>query len=642
MPAARAIISLTLRAVRKYRDSGEGLTSSAPRDLRIAPSAPRELRLLPIWSNPLAEFAKNLFDVLRGRLNLFGGPRPDPSWYGAEFESPLPWRSFRASLLMHIALVGVLCAFSTWPEARVHLVRWTANDHLSPYLPELHGARIVRKHGGKSDPVRARQEIRSIPAAADNTRQTIVVPSTRKLQRAIELPNFVAVQQAPPAPPLDANAPHSLLDLPAMLPELARRVADIVQMKPQRAVFPAPEIAAVGREGAPKLTPFLPSGHHPALPMLQPQRPAPEIVQLQPQRAPSLRERTPQSAPNMGSAGHEKTDLARLVAPAGTANVPVLQRRAAEIVQQRPQRRPQASPTAGAAQAEPQPESFGSKIARSLNDLLPQRADPELPAPGMPKALALNAHPAEVPVPATPPEGNRRGAFAASPSGRENATGEPGAGSSSGIGAQDAVAKLNAPPGISVGAPPPLAASSATPGTGSSNAAAAGSETKAKLLASTRAPAMPPIRRTAPQSPVERQPGSALADLENQVFAGRRSYKMVVNMPNLNAAVGSWIIRYAERQQVAEPEPIVAPEVILKSDPAVRAELLEGGLHGTVVLTALILADGSVDQIKVVQGVFPELDQKAAEALSRWLFRPALKNGQPIEVEALVAVPIRH
>ncbi len=638
MAAARDIISVTLRAARKFLEMNDGLTRSAP----------RELRLLPAWSNPLAEFGKNLFDVLRGRLSLFGGPRPDPSWYGAEFESPLPWRQFRNSLLMHAALVGMLCAFSAWPQAGVHLVRWTAKDHLSPYLPELHGARMVRKHGGKADPVRARQEIRSVPPAADNRRQTIVVPSSRKLQHAIELPNFVAVQQAPPAPPLDASAPRALLKLPAMLPELVQRMADIVQLKPQRAKMqqpetqPAPEIGTLGR--AANTTQLIPSTRDPALP-LRPARRAPEIVQLRPQRAPSVRERTLQSPPNMGPVGSEKTvELARLVAPAGP-NLPVLRkpRPAPQIVQLRPQRSPQlssqTSSTSGAAQPEPQPESLGFKVARTLNQLLPQRADPELPAPGMPKALALNAHPAEVPVPATPPEGNRRGAFAASPAGRENATGEPGTGASSGIGAHDTGAKVNAPPGISVGAPPSLAGSAATPSAGSSNATTLDPEMKARLLASTRAPAIVPI--PSPQAPVEREPATALSALENQVFAGRRSYKMVVNMPNLNSGVGSWIIRYSEREQVSESEPITAPMVILKSDPAVRGELIDGGLHGTVVMTAIILADGSVDQIRVVQGVFPELDRKAVEALSRWLFHPALKNGQPVEVQALVAVPIR-
>ena len=640
-----------MRAARQIRDRSDAETKSAPLELLDTRPAPIELRLLPAWSNPIAEFSGNLFDVLRGQLPLFGRqvPMPDLSWYGADFESYLPWPRVRDSLLVHAGIIVLLYAASIGPELGVHLVRLKPQT-VSLYLPELHGARVVRKRGGKADPVLARQEIRSVSDKADNRRQTIAMLSRRQLRQTIELPNFIAFQQPPPAPPLDTSAPHALLKLPAMLPELAQRVADIVQLKPQRATpskqheaQPAPEIGTLGR--AAKVSQLLPSTQDPALP-LQAVRRAPEIVQQRPQRAPSLRERMPQSPPNMGPVGREKgAELARLIAPANPSD-PELQkqRRAAEIVQQRPQRSPKSTPASAAAQPEPQPESFGSKVVRTLSDLLPQRAEPALPAPGMPKALALNAHPAEIPVPAEIPEGNRRGAFAASPTGRENATGEPGAGTSSDIGAHDTGAKVNAPPGISVGVPPSPAVSGAASGARPPNSATADPELKAKLLASARTPAIGSIPRQATPSPapVERAPASALSELENRVFAGRRSYKLVINMPNLNAAIGSWIIRYAERgDQVAESEPIIAPEVVLKSDPAVRGELIDGGLHGTVVMTAIILADGSVDQIKVVQGVFPELDQKASEALSRWLFRPALKNGQPIEVEALVAVPIR-
>jgi protein TonB len=60
-----------------------------------------------------------------------------------------------------------------------------------------------------------------------------------------------------------------------------------------------------------------------------------------------------------------------------------------------------------------------------------------------------------------------------------------------------------------------------------------------------------------------------------------------------------------------------------------------------VILTAIIRADGSVSDIVVVKSLDPRLDQNAAQALSHWQFRPALKDGQAIDLEAVITVPFR-
>jgi TonB family protein len=140
---------------------------------------------------------------------------------------------------------------------------------------------------------------------------------------------------------------------------------------------------------------------------------------------------------------------------------------------------------------------------------------------------------------------------------------------------------------------------------------------------------------------VARQNSGKPTDLENHIFAGRRSYSLAVNMPNLNSASGSWIIHFVDRNQGLLPTPIIAPEVVRKSDPAYPIELIQDGVKGTVILTAIIRADGSVGEIAVIQGLDPQLDRNAVEALSRWLFRPALKNGQAIDLQAVIMVPFR-
>jgi len=114
-----------------------------------------------------------------------------------------------------------------------------------------------------------------------------------------------------------------------------------------------------------------------------------------------------------------------------------------------------------------------------------------------------------------------------------------------------------------------------------------------------------------------------------------------VNMPNLNTSTGSWIIHFVEREPGAVQSPIAAPEVVSKFDPAYPGDLIHDGIQGVVILTAIIRADGSVGDISIAKSLDPRLDQNAAQAFSQWLFRPAIKNGQAIDLEAVITVPFR-
>ncbi len=304
-----------------------------------------------------------------------------------------------------------------------------------------------------------------------------------------------------------------------------------------------------------------------------------------------------------------------------------------------------ALPTFAPRVVEPAPElghvSRGSST--NLAHLAPQVRGPVPEAPGVGDALrgtpaqviALNLHPVEVHAPVVLPEGNRSGAFAASPKGKPDAAGTPGADAATGSVAREMAGKPNAPAGIHVsGAAPATAVTS--PNAPVPNVQA-DPTVKAKLMAAMRAPMM----TAPPRQPAARESTGARSELENRIFAGRRSYTLAVNMPNLNTATGSWIIHFVEREPGAVQSPIAAPEVVSKSDPAYPGELIQDGVQGTVVLTAIIKSDGSVAEIAVAKSLDPKLDQNAAEALGRWLFRPALKDGKAIDLEAVITVPFR-
>jgi TonB family protein len=64
-------------------------------------------------------------------------------------------------------------------------------------------------------------------------------------------------------------------------------------------------------------------------------------------------------------------------------------------------------------------------------------------------------------------------------------------------------------------------------------------------------------------------------------------------------------------------------------------------VEGEVILHALIRKDGTVDSIELLAGIDPVLDQNAMQALAQWKFRPAERQGSPVELEAIVRIPFR-
>ena len=131
-----------------------------------------------------------------------------------------------------------------------------------------------------------------------------------------------------------------------------------------------------------------------------------------------------------------------------------------------------------------------------------------------------------------------------------------------------------------------------------------------------------------------------------QVFASKKIYKMLVNMPNLNSATGSWILNFSELRVNSEGPRIISSDIsgpvpLRKVDPKYPPSLIGERVEGEVVLYAVIRRDGTVDSIQLVHGIDEQLDENAMQALSQWKFQPAARQGSPVELEAIVHIPFR-
>lgn len=97
---------------------------------------------------------------------------------------------------------------------------------------------------------------------------------------------------------------------------------------------------------------------------------------------------------------------------------------------------------------------------------------------------------------------------------------------------------------------------------------------------------------------------------------------------------------FAEREDPGRPG-LVAPFPRHKVDPVYAASAIDERVEGSVRLSAVIRADGTVAFVSVLRGVDERLDRSAVAAFSKWEFHPALRDGRPVELDAVVDIPFR-
>ncbi len=78
---------------------------------------------------------------------------------------------------------------------------------------------------------------------------------------------------------------------------------------------------------------------------------------------------------------------------------------------------------------------------------------------------------------------------------------------------------------------------------------------------------------------------------------------------------------------------VSAPRAIVMPDPEYPKEAVKGHQPGSIVLVLIVGSNGEVRYLKVVRGISPEIDQAATEAVKKWKFKPALKDGKPVAVQ---------
>jgi TonB family protein len=557
--------------------------------MAMAPEPAFLIRLEP-WRQV---FFRNFTDLFtRSTPDATGSSPPGVFWPDVFVREHVPWGKFLQSLICHTAAVAALFGIPRVLPRRVPPAESPAFNRAdviyyspSEYLPALDiGGRDTRRYPEKPDPEYASQPIISVAREPDNRSQTIVAAPGVKLERELPLPNIVAWSQVQAAVPLGATADASdrrapVLAVPVVspTPELTNSSSRQLSALSRSIVAPPPEACIT-------------------MPSRTLQGPQPTVVE---------------PAPNVQITSLRSGDInighSEVVSPAPA--LPVAEQRAL-------------------------PGVASGNIAGTVAVVPPAPSLSGATSSGSGRLIALGIHPAALAQSVEDPRGNRPGTFAATPSGRKGGSGNPGStinDSRDGDGTLAGNKIEGLPVGLRVGR-------------GSTGSSIQGNGS----LASRASPSGPTSKLTLPTVTDAKSHAAAkvsdekVTDLDRQVFGARSFYSMTLNMPNLNSAGGSWVIRFAElKEKENERDDISAPVATQKVDPPYPTELMRHNVQGTVVLRAVIRSDGSVGDVRVLRGVDDRLDEYAREALLQWHFLPALKNGNAVDLEAVVIIPFR-
>lgn len=86
---------------------------------------------------------------------------------------------------------------------------------------------------------------------------------------------------------------------------------------------------------------------------------------------------------------------------------------------------------------------------------------------------------------------------------------------------------------------------------------------------------------------------------------------------------------------------IEPPTLVREVKPDYTEDARRRGVEGDVVMEIVVRRDGSVGDVRVLQGLGHGLDERAAAAVRRWRFNPATRRGVPVDVLVEVAMEFK-
>jgi TonB family protein len=86
---------------------------------------------------------------------------------------------------------------------------------------------------------------------------------------------------------------------------------------------------------------------------------------------------------------------------------------------------------------------------------------------------------------------------------------------------------------------------------------------------------------------------------------------------------------------------VVAPRLLKEVKGDYTDEARRAGISGDVVLELVVRRDGTVGEVRVLEGLGGGLNERAIHAVRQWRFAPATRQGAPVDVIVEVAMEFK-
>jgi hypothetical protein len=122
-------------------------------------------------------------------------------------------------------------------------------------------------------------------------------------------------------------------------------------------------------------------------------------------------------------------------------------------------------------------------------------------------------------------------------------------------------------------------------------------------------------------------------------FQGRFVYTMVVPIENLPDYSGDWILWFAEQEQKPGNSPLMRAPIPLRKVEPVETVLPGARTEFRIQIAAVIRKDGKIDGISLLRNTGPTFAQAVIQDLASWDFKPATRDGTPVDVDVILEIP---